>query len=46
MSKKKMTVEMKQPFVWPESPNDMAPYVLSFSPVPCYGCVNWLDDST
>ncbi|KAH8425378.1 mitochondrial 54S ribosomal protein uL23m [Aspergillus melleus] len=24
MSKKKMTVEMKQPFVWPEAPKDMA----------------------
>lgn len=27
MSKKKMTVEMKEPFVWPEAPTDMAPYV-------------------
>ncbi|PLB47272.1 ribosomal protein L23 family protein [Aspergillus steynii IBT 23096] len=26
MSKKKMTVEMKQPFVWPETPKDMAPW--------------------
>lgn len=26
MSKKKMTVEMKEPFVWPEPPKDMSPY--------------------
>ncbi|KAF9888708.1 54S ribosomal protein L23, mitochondrial [Aspergillus nanangensis] len=26
VSKKKMTVEMKQPFVWPENPTDMAPW--------------------
>lgn len=26
-SKKKMTVEMKEAFVWPEAPTDMAPYV-------------------
>ncbi|KAG2416482.1 hypothetical protein HFD88_007697 [Aspergillus terreus] len=26
ISKKKMTVEMKQPFVWPEAPKDMAPW--------------------
>lgn len=28
-SKKKMTVEMKEAFVWPEAPKDMAPYVIS-----------------
>lgn len=27
-SKKKMTVEMKDPFVWPEPPEDMSSYVL------------------
>lgn len=27
-SKKRMTVEMKEPFVWPEAPKDMAPYVV------------------
>ncbi|KKK21242.1 mitochondrial 54S ribosomal protein, partial [Aspergillus ochraceoroseus] len=26
MAKKKMTVEMKQPFVWPDAPTDMAPW--------------------
>ena len=26
-SKKRMTVEMKQPFVWPDAPADMSPYV-------------------
>ncbi|PYI11163.1 mitochondrial ribosomal protein L23 [Aspergillus sclerotiicarbonarius CBS 121057] len=26
MSKKKMTVEMKDPFVWPEAPKDMEPW--------------------
>ena len=26
-SKKRMTVEMAQPFVWPETPKDTAPYV-------------------
>lgn len=26
MSKKKMTVEMKEPFVWPEAPTDMSPW--------------------
>lgn len=26
-AKKKMTVEMTEPFVWPEPPKDMAPYV-------------------
>ncbi|KAL2853215.1 hypothetical protein BJY01DRAFT_77800 [Aspergillus pseudoustus] len=25
-SKKRMTVEMKQPFVWPEAPEDMSPW--------------------
>lgn len=30
MSKKKMTVEMKEPFVWPEAPTDMSPYVYCF----------------
>lgn len=30
-AKKKMTVEMKEPFVWPEPPKDMAPYVNPFS---------------
>ncbi|CEL03246.1 hypothetical protein ASPCAL04403 [Aspergillus calidoustus] len=25
-SKKRMTVEMKEPFVWPEAPEDMAPW--------------------
>lgn len=30
-SKKKMTVEMKDPFVWPETPEDMSQYVLSFA---------------
>lgn len=34
ISKKKMTVEMKQPFVWPEAPKDMTPYVLSLLPWP------------
>ena len=32
MSKKKMTVEMKTPFVWPEAPADMTPYVFFFVP--------------
>lgn len=27
MSKKKMTVEMEEPFVWPEEPTDLSPYV-------------------
>ena len=27
MSKKKMTVEMTQPFVWPESPKELDAYV-------------------
>lgn len=27
MSKKRMTVEMTEPFVWPDPPEDMAPYV-------------------
>lgn len=31
-SKKKMTVEMTEPFVWPDPPEDMSPYV--FVPVP------------
>lgn len=29
MAKKKMTVEMTEPFVWPEEPKDFAPYVFS-----------------
>ena len=29
-SKKRITVEMKEPFVWPEAPTDMAPYVVPF----------------
>lgn len=31
LSKKKMTVEMTEPFVWPDPPEDMSPYVLSLS---------------
>lgn len=31
-SKKRMTVEMKEPFVWPEAPTDMAAYVVLFLP--------------
>lgn len=34
MSKKKMTVEMKQPFVWPETPKDMSAYVFLVLPCP------------
>jgi large subunit ribosomal protein L23 len=30
-SKKKMTIEMTQPFVWPEAPKDMSPYACPFS---------------
>lgn len=30
-SKKRMTVEMKQPFVWPDAPADMSPYVTFLS---------------
>lgn len=30
-SKKRMTVEMKQPFVWPDAPADMSPYVYFLS---------------
>lgn len=41
-SKKRMTVEMKEPFVWPEAPTDMAAYVIFF--LPCgtvkHGCSN------
>lgn len=29
-SRKRMTVEMTQPFVWPETPKDMAPYVYTY----------------
>jgi large subunit ribosomal protein L23 len=29
-SKKKMTVEMKVPFVWPDAPADMSAYVIPF----------------
>jgi len=28
-SKKRMTVEMKQPFVWPDAPADMSPYAFT-----------------
>ena len=28
MSKKKMTVELEEPFVWPEEVEDYSPYVL------------------
>lgn len=28
MSRKKMTVELEKPFVWPEEPEDLSPYVL------------------
>lgn len=28
MSRKRMTVEMEEPFVWPEEPEDFSPYVL------------------
>lgn len=28
-AKKRMTIEMTEPFVWPEAPKDMGPYVLS-----------------
>jgi large subunit ribosomal protein L23 len=28
MARKKMTVEMTQPFFWPEPPKDFAPYVI------------------
>lgn len=31
MAKKKMTVEMTEPFVWPEEPKDFAPYVFLFA---------------
>lgn len=30
MSRKKMTVEMEEPFVWPEEPEDLSPYVFLF----------------
>lgn len=29
-SEKRMTVELREPFVWPEEPTDMSKYVLSF----------------
>lgn len=28
-SKKRMTIEMTEPFVWPEPPKDMSPYVFT-----------------
>ena len=28
-SKKRMTIEMTEPFVWPDPPKDMSPYVFS-----------------
>ena len=42
MAKKKMTVEMKEPFVWPEAPTDMSAYVFylsSFLPF----CLTYVD---
>lgn len=40
MSRKKMTVEMTEPFVWPEEPTDTKPYV--FGPIACLPCTSFL----
>ena len=48
MSKKKMTVEMTQPFVWPETPKELDAYVtLAFFSLSFYMCLCvcvWLID--
>lgn len=39
-SKKRMTIEMTEPFVWPDPPKDMSPYVPPFSSYLILGCAD------
>lgn len=40
-SKKRMTIEMKEPFVWPEVPEDRSPYA-PFSTLCCSQGFYWV----